>query len=310
MHDAPISESHAVPDDANEVQPASGALGLWLPVFAAMLGLLSWSYWPVLVSMWRDWQDDPNYSAGQLVVPAALLLAWHDRRALLASRIRPCWWGLGLLGLALAARLFGLVFLFESAERYSMMIAAGGVILLIGGRELFWRSRWILVFLALMVPLPGVVNNRVAGPLQDYATAATEFVLEIFGVVVTREGNVLSLNDNTPVGIAEACSGLRMLTAFLLVAGAFAYIIDRPRWQRLVVLASSIPVAIVCNVARTSITAGLYLLVNSETAEVFFHDFAGLLMMPLAVALVMGELWLMKTLVIPDSPRSAAPSTS
>ena len=100
------------------------------------------------------------------------------------------------------------------------------------------------------------------------------------------------------LGVLEACSGLRMLTAFIIVAAFIAYMVKQPRWQKAVVVLSSIPIAVVCNVLRIFITAILMAMVSSEIGEKFFHDFAGLVMMPAAVMLIFGELWLMNKLVV------------
>jgi len=166
---------------------------------AALLLVLVWTYWPTIVGLWKDWRGDPNYSVGQLVPLAALYLLWENRRSLRACRIAPCWWGLGVLLLGQAGRFFGLLFLYESAERYALVLTIAGLVLLVAGRQVFWRVRWVLVFLLLTVPLPGRVHNAVSGPLQEYATVSTVFVLEVFGADVTREGNTLALNDQTSV---------------------------------------------------------------------------------------------------------------
>ena len=206
--------------------------------------------------------------------------------------------------LAQAARVFGILYLFESAERYALVMTVAGIVLLVAGRQVFWRLRWILLFLALMVPLPGRVHNLISGPLQTGATTGTVFLLELFGVSVAREGNVIVLNDAQELAVAEACSGLRMLTAFIVVASVFAYIVNRPRWQKTVLVVSSVPIAVACNLARLVLTAILCLVASSAAAEKFLHDFAGIVfMMPLAIVLLLGELWLMARLVVPESGR-------
>jgi exosortase len=255
---------------------------------------LLWSYWPVLSSLWRDWQTDPNYSVGQLVPLVVLYLLWHDRAALQACRLHPAWIAGGALcGLALAARLFGLLFMYESAERYALVVTVAALALLAGGWLVLRRAGWMLAILLLMVPLPGRINNAISGPLQDLATAGAVFTLEVCGVDVEQEGRVMLLNGHVPIAVAEACNGLRMLTAFVLVAATLAFVINRPRWQKMVLVLSSVPVALACNILRLVITAVLFLATSSETAERFFHDFAGLTMMPAAVALLAGELWLL-----------------
>ena len=269
------------------------------PMIAAglVLAALLWSYWPTIVGLVGDWRGDDNYSVGQLVPLVARYLLWQERRTLRECVIQPCWWGLGLILLAELGRAYGLVFLYESAERYALVLMIIGLTLLLAGRQVFWKTGWILLFLFLLVPLPGRIHNMISGPLQNYATIGAVFILELIGVTVARDGNVITLNHETPLAVAEACSGLRMLTAFVVVASTFAFVIKRPRWQKATLVASSIPVAIACNLARLVITAVLYIWASSETAERFFHDFAGLTMMPLAVYILVGELWLMERLV-------------
>lgn len=271
-----------------------------LPAAVLLAILLFWSFAPTLGPLIRELRRDDNYSAGQLVPLAALYMLWNERKNLANCRVTPCWWGIGLILLGQSAQMFGLIALFESAERYGFLLTVAGLVLLTTGKEVFWRVRWILLFLFLMIPLPGRVHNLISGPLQNFSTTGAVITLELLGITVTREGNVMLLNHNVPVAVAEACSGLRMLTAFVMVAAVLAYLVNRPRWQKTVLVLSSIPVAIFCNLIRLVVTALLFLTVSSEVAETFFHDFAGWVMMPLAVLILVGEMWIMARLVIED----------
>jgi exosortase len=151
-----------------------------------------------------------------------------------------------------------------------------------------------------MVPFPGRVHNLISGPLQRLATTGSVFLLEAFGVRVSQQGNVVMLDENTTMAVAEACSGLRMLMAFIIVAAFVAYMVNRSRWQKAAILLSSIPVAVVCNIVRLFVTGALMLLVSTQAGEKFFHDFAGLAMMPVAVLIMFGELWLMDKLTLAE----------
>jgi len=306
-HALQISGRHQMQDDLLRL----------VSVILVLLAVIVWSYWPTMVTLFKDWQGDDDYSAGQLVPLIALFLLYRERKALRTCMARPCWWGIALLILAQAARIFGLLFMYESAERYSLVLTAAGLVLMVVGRQVFRRVSWILLFLFLMVPLPGRVHNLISGPLQRLATTGSVFLLEAFGARVGQQGNVVMLDENTPMAVAEACSGLRMLTAFIIVAAFMAYMVKRPRWQKATLLVSSIPVAVVCNILRLCATAVLMLLLSAEAAEKFFHDFAGFVMMPAAVMLMFGELWLMDKLTLPEpglqqdqaivQARSAAP---
>lgn len=282
-----------IADRTSPVAPAIVMVG-------AVVASLAWSYWPILTDLFREWQVNQDYSVGQLVPLAALYLLWLDRVRLRRSPVATCWWGIALIVLGQAANAYGLMYLFESAGRYSIVVTITGLVLLIAGWQVFWNVKWILLFLFLMVPLPGRIHNAISGPLQSQATVGAVFFLELFGVTVARDGHVILLNDSVPLAVAEACSGLRMLTAFVVVGSVLAYAVERPRWQKLTLVLSTVPVAIACNLVRLVVTAFLYMHINSKTAERFFHDFAGLTMMPMAIALLLGELWILGKLTVPE----------
>lgn len=279
----------------------SGSLGLVCVTFA-LLAVTAWSYWRIVASLFREWNINDDYSAGQLVPLVALFLLWRERKNLRKCLLKPCWmWGIALLIFAQATRFYGLVFMFDSIDNYSLVLTIAGLVLMVAGWQVFRCVSWILLFLFLMLPLPGRVHNLISGPLQSMATTGAVFFMEAFGVRVSQQGNVMMLNQDTPLAVAEACSGLRMLTAFIIVAAFIAYMVRRSRLQKAIVLASSIPIAVICNIIRIFVTAVIMLHLSSEAADKFFHDFAGIVMMPIAVLLIFGELWLMEMLTLPET---------
>ena len=292
-------KNHALGASAPQEQSLR-SLALPVGIAVAAVSAFVWSYWETATDLCREWRNGDDYSVGLIVPLVALYLVWRRRAELRNCRMAPCWWGLVLVLLALAARTYGLLFLYESAERYAMVLTILGLVLLLAGRQVATRMTWILLFLFLMVPLPGRVHNMISGPLQAIATRGAVFILEVFSVSVTRQGNTMLLDGRIPIAVAEACSGLRMLTAFVVVAAAMAFLVKRSAWQKATLVLSSVPIAIACNLARLSVTGVLYLNVDSETAERFFHDFAGLVMMPCAVVLLLAELWLFDKLVIAE----------
>ncbi|MHC4167964.1 MAG: exosortase/archaeosortase family protein [Planctomycetota bacterium] len=280
-------------------------------VVAVLLGATLWAYWPTVTDLLREWNNDDNYSAGQLVPLVALFLLWRERKTLAECVVKPCWWGIGLVMLALAARTYGLLFIFQSAERYSLALMMAALVLMVAGWKVFRSVFWILLMLFLMVPFPGRVHNMISGPLQSMATTGAVFILEAF-IPVSQEGNLITLPRDIQMNVAEACSGLRMLTAFIIVAAFMAYMVKRARWQKATLLLSSVPVAVMCNIIRLCATAVLFLLASKDVAQKFFHDFAGIVMMPAAVLLMFAELWLMNKLTDSDSspPQGGAGSAS
>lgn len=278
-----------------------GVFPIWWFLIFALAFVTAWAYWPIITDLFKEWQRNDDYSAGQLVPITALFLVWRERKKLQKSSLAPFWPGVTLLILAQAARTYGLLFMFESAERYSLVLMIAGFVLTIAGCDFFKNVFWILLFLFLMVPFPGQVHNLISGPLQRIATTGSVFLLEAFGTQVSQQGNVVTMNSQTKFAVEEACSGLRMLMAFIIVAAFIAYMIKRSKFQKAFLLLSSIPIAVMCNILRLCITAVLFMLVSTQAAEKFFHDFAGLTMMPIAVMLMFGELWLMNLLTIPES---------
>jgi len=286
---------------SNKTIKQNSNIVLWIIVIA-LAAITFWAYWPVIIDLMKEWKRNDDYSAGQLVPITALFLIWKDRKKLSGSKISPFWPGIILLIMAQAARLYGLLFMFESGERYSLVLMVAGIVLTVGGFDVFKKGFWIIMFLFLMVPFPGKIHNLISGPLQKIATSGSVFLLEACGANVNQQGNVVSLNRGTTMAVEEACSGLRMLTAFIIVAAFVAYMIKRSRFQKAFVLFSSIPIAVMCNIIRLCVTAVLFMLVSSQAAEKFFHDFAGVTMMPAAVILIFGDLWLLKALTTTESP--------
>jgi len=270
-------------------------------VVSLLAALLLWSYWPAAVQVWSTWQHNDDYSAGQLVPLVAAFLAWHERKALARCRWAPCWWeGMILLTGAQVARIYGLLGGRPLLEQYMLVLTVAGLVLLVAGRQVFRRVAGILLLLFLAVRLPATIHHAITSPLQRGATVGAAFLLDAFGLRVGREGNILLLNGQTPLAVAEACGGLRMLVAFLLVAAFIAYLVKRPRWHKAVLLLSSVPVAVLCNILRIFVTAVLTLRVSTAAGEAFLHDGAGLMMMPAAVLLLFAELRLLDRLIVPE----------
>ncbi len=285
---------------SNKELRQESSIVLWIIIFA-LTAVTLWAYWPVIIDLFDEWQSDDDYSAGQLVPITALFLIWKERKKLKESTLSPFWYGIILLFASHAARLYGLIYMYESAERYSLVLMIAGLVLTVAGLDVFKRTFWIILFLFLMVPFPGQIHNLISGPLQKIATSGSVFMLEAFGANVSQQGNIVSLNRGTTMAVEEACSGLRMLTAFIIVSAFIAYMVKRSRFQKAFVLFSSIPIAVMCNIIRLCITAVLFMLVSSQAAEKFFHDFAGVTMMPAAVIIIFFELWLLKIVTTTES---------
>ncbi|HMF12765.1 MAG TPA: exosortase/archaeosortase family protein [Gemmataceae bacterium] len=258
---------------------------------------LVWAYWTSLADMAWRWSHDPQYAHGYLVPGFAAVLLWLRRDRLATGRLQPCWQGVPVLAFGIGLRLFGAYFHYVWLDAVSFLPCLAGVWLLIGGKTA-WRWGWpAIAFLGFMVPLPYGFSLSLAAPLQRLATIASTFALQTLGMPAVADGNVILLEE-VEVNVVEACSGLRMLVVFFAFATAVALIVKRPLWEKLFLLISAIPIALVVNVMRITATGVLYELVNGQVAKLVFHDLAGWLMMPVALGILGLELQFLKRLVI------------
>jgi exosortase len=279
-------------------------------IIHSLLGMLvligfTWSYWPGIVDLWNVWKRSDEYSSGLLVPFLAVYVLWSRRHKLTQVDIRPSTWGLLVFLAAQALRLFGLFFMYSSAERLSLAISIAALVLFLFGWQFFKKVSTVLLFLCLMLPWPNRVQAAVALPLQQWATSSAVFCLEMAGYEVIREGNIIHIGQVT-VAVAEACNGLRMITAFFIISGLVVLLIKRAWWEKLIILASSLPIGLLCNTVRLTITALAFTVLNAEHWEPIFHDFGGYAMMPLALAAVIGELWLLTKLTTPTTKKIPA----
>ena len=256
-----------------------------------------WSYWPGLVELWELWRQSDEYSSGLLVPFLAVYIFWSRRRDIARCPIKPSIWGLFAFAGAQAVRHLGLFLMYSSAERLSVVLSIAALILLLFGWKFFRKISPILLFLCLMLPLPNVVQYYVGMNLQRWATSSAVFCLEVIGYAVTQDGHTIDMG-NVTVAVLEACNGLRMITAFFVISGLVVLLVQRTWWEKLVILVSSLPIALLCNTVRLAITAVFFTILEGEYWEQIFHDFGGYAMMPLALAAVVGELWLLAKLTV------------
>ncbi len=274
----------------------------WIASFgegAIILAALLWCYAPTIRGLRELWRRSDEYSAGLLVPLLAGYVLWSRREQLAKIPIRPAVIaGLGAFLLAQGLRGAGLLYMYDSVERLSLVLSIAALVLLVLGWRFAWKVSGVLLFLFLMVPWPGRVQAALALPLQRWATASAVFGLELMGYEVVQDGNVIRIGQ-TSVAVAEACNGLRMITAFFVISGLVVLLVKRAWWEKLLVLISSLPIALLCNTLRLTITAIFFTLLQSDAMEKLFHDFGGYAMMPLALAMVVGELWLLERLTTP-----------
>ncbi len=266
---------------------------------------LVWSLWPAIRDMADRWSTDPRYAHGYFVPMFAVALLGMRRTQSAPLTSKRTTWGLLAVAVGAAIQLGGGYFRIGAFEGLALLPYLAGIALLSGG----WRSlRWTwpsIAFLIFMIPLPWRVENALGPALQSVATTVSTYLLQTCGFVAFAEGNVIQLND-ARIGVVEACSGLSMLITFIALSTAAALVVKRPLLDRIVLVASSVPVALLANIIRITATGILHDKVGGHVADTFYHDVAGWLMIPLALVLYWCEIWILSRLLI-ETKREIAP---
>ena len=243
-------------------------------------------YWQVFVSLVMDWYHDDNYSHGFLIVPIAAYFAWERRDRLKALVAKPSKLGLVVVLGSIAVLLAGILGSELFLTRISIIGALTGTVLFMFG----WRHLRILAFpiafLLLMIPIPAIIFNQIAFPLQMQASRFGEWAITLAGIPVLREGNVLIL-AHTTLEVAEACSGIRSLVSLITLGIVYGYFMDSRAWVRVLIVLSAIPVAIIANGARVAGTGMAAHWIDPAAAEGFFHEFSGWIVFLFAFVMIL-----------------------
>ena len=248
--------------------------------------LLLASYAPVLWRLVRQWDSDPDMGHGFFVPLVAGFIVWQKRAELLALKPAPNWWGLavvlyGALQLwiaTLGAELF--------LARTALVISIIGIVLLLGGTAWVRALGFPLFLLFFMIPIPTVVYNSITFPLQLLASRVSTEALNLLQIPVLREGNVLELAEQK-LSVVEACSGIRSLLSLTFLSLVYGYFFESKVWMRVALFVSTIPIAIVANASRVTLT-GVLTEYKPELAEGFFHTASGWVIFMVALAILIG----------------------
>jgi exosortase len=255
--------------------------GVWT-WFGALLLL---SYAPVLWLLVRQWDSDPDMGHGFFVPLVAGFIVWQKRAQLLALKPSPDWWGLAVVlyaGLQLwIATLGAELFL----ARTAFVISIVGVVLLLGGTAYVRVLAFPLFLLLFMIPIPAVIYNSITFPLQLLASRVSTEALDLMQIPVLRDGNVLEL-ARQKLSVVEACSGIRSLLSLTFLSLVYGYFFENKPWLRVVLFVSTIPIAIVANASRVTLT-GVLTEYKPELAEGFFHTASGWVIFMAALAIML-----------------------
>ena len=260
----------------------------WLLVIAGVF----WLYAKVLAELATEWWQNPDYSHGLLVPFAIAYLLYEKRKSLSSLPLRPSWFGLALIIASQGINLVGFLGAEYFLQRSSFVLLLAGLILFFAGWQHLQETAFMLLLLELAIPLPVLIFNIVALPLQLIASSWAESFLRVCQIPVLREGNLLVLAQQT-LNVTEACSGIRSLMSLITLGLMLAYFLPF-RWMiRVAFVLTTIPIAIVANAFRVGGTGVLATYFGERAAQGFFHTFSGWLVFVFAFAVLLGEVALM-----------------
>jgi exosortase len=241
-------------------------------------------YYPILNHLVAQWASDDDVSHGFFVPLVAGYIAWRRRDALLNLEWKPAWWGIAILVWAGFQAYLGLLGAELFLQRTAFLLSLLGMLLILGGTGLVRQLAFPLLLLPFMIPLPTVVYNQITFPLQLFASAVAEKSLDVLNVPVVRDGNILELASQK-LSVAEACSGIRSLLSLTFLSLVYAYFFDSKVWMRWVLLIATIPIAIIANAARVTLT-GLFSEIDPALAAGFFHEAEGWVIFIVALSMM------------------------
>jgi len=255
---------------------------------AAILLVLIWLlYGHVVAKLVRQWLDDPNYSHGFFVPIGCGLLLWTNRRSWMGKPLRPSASGLFFIVAAMGLLVIGTLGAEVFLPRASLVVLLGGLVVYFAGWAMLgaMKAPWLTLF--LMIPLPVIVFNEFAFPLQLLASRSACGLLDLLQLPVLREGNIIML-PSMSLDVVEACSGLRSLMSLITVAVLYGLFFERRVWTRCLLVALAVPVAVVANALRIVLTALLAKYVSAQLAEGFFHALSGIVLFVLSFGVLAG----------------------
>src|SRR5256884_9174345 len=292
---------------------------------AAALGL---EYFTVLTKLGSDWWHDENYSHGLLIPFVIAFILWQERSRFANLSAQPAGW-LGAIGVTISTLMLwaGTAGAELFVQRFSLVLMLASVVVYFFGVRLMRFVAVPLFLLLLAIPIPQIVFNKIAFPLQLFASQCAVAAMSFFSIPVLRQGNVIELmplgaTEPKKLAVVEACSGIRSLMTLVTLAVIYAYF-TRPAqdstsfslsssapgdpkmagdklkfighftfWRSLILVVAAVPIAILTNALRVSGTGVLAHYYGTRVADGFFHSFSGWVIYIVAALMVFATGWL------------------
>ncbi|HSK73464.1 MAG TPA: exosortase/archaeosortase family protein [Pyrinomonadaceae bacterium] len=286
--------------------PAINFKNLWRPVLVGLA--LAFLYANVLAKLGRDWWTDENYSHGLLVPFVIGFIIWAESDALRKAVEKPkIWLGFAVVLFALFLLLGGTLGAELFTQRVSFVLMLAGIVIYFFGARILRLLVVPFVLLLLSIPIPQIIFNKIAFPLQIYASQIAVWGIRLFGVPTLRKGNVIEILPNgatqiIALEVVEACSGIRSLMTLMTLALILVYFTRTKRrfeeknrlsflknpdfWRAIILMISAIPIAVLTNAGRVTATGILTYYYGKKATESAWHDLSGWLVYIVALALL------------------------
>jgi exosortase len=242
-------------------------------------------FFHTILKLVKDWSSDDNFSHGFLIPFVAAFMVWHKKDILKNTEISPSNIGIIVIIAGMLGHIAGNLGAELFVMRFSMLVVLAGIVIYLSGFKIFKELIVPFAYLILMIPIPSIIWNKIAFPLQLFAAQSAAFITQAAGISVFREGNILHL-ANTSLEVVDACSGLRSLTSLLALSGAFAFIVPLKNISKWILFFSAVPIAVAVNITRLTLTAAAAVYIGPETAHGFLHDMSGMVIFFAALVLL------------------------
>ncbi len=243
-------------------------------------------YFPYLQKLVTDWGRNDDYSHGYFIPFISFYMAYLIKDRLVSLKIKPALSGLVILFAGLALLVIAKIGSEYFLQRFSLVLVLLGIVLFLFGWQYFKQLSIPILYLIFMIPLPAIIWNKIAFPLQLFGSFLTEHVVRFLGIPVFREGNILYLAETT-LEVVTACSGLRSLVTMFALSSLLVWMSPLSKGRKWVLFFIAAPTAIVANIIRLTTTAILASFYGAEVADGFLHDFSGLFTFVIGLSLLL-----------------------
>lgn len=246
-------------------------LGLQAGLLAILLGIL---YYDILARLVFHWWKDSDFSHGFLIPVFSAFVVWQSRKRWSALPTEPSRWGGVVIVGAMATLILGELGAEFFLSRSSLVFLIAGLVICFLGWPHFRAMAFAWAMLFFMIPIPALIYNQITFPLQFLAARLASFLLDLTGVPVLREGNIIQL-PTMSLEVAQACSGVRSLMSLGALALIYGYFLETRKLPRVLLALAAIPIAVSANGLRVMVTGLLGYYWSPDKAEGFFHTFSG-----------------------------------